>query len=195
MSNVCNVGFAEEIATEKQPIDFPEMSAPATDRQRRYVSKDAVIVSGPHRHDIDIGVGCVIHPFAEIDATKGPISIGEYCIIDEGAVIVNEVSSRDNPTRRMTIGDGNHFGPRCNIRCARIGANNVFLAGSSAGVMSVVEDDCVFHAKARVTHDALVPKATAVTTDGRWLSREHVDAAEARDRVVKLSRHFRSANF
>ncbi|CUE89071.1 Hypothetical protein, putative, partial [Bodo saltans] len=32
--------------------------------------------------------GCVLHPFATIDATNGPIHIGDYCIIDEGAELV-----------------------------------------------------------------------------------------------------------
>ena len=42
--------------------------------------------------DVTIGAGTVVHPKAKISALRGPIVIGENCIVEELAAIVNKYS-------------------------------------------------------------------------------------------------------
>jgi carbonic anhydrase/acetyltransferase-like protein (isoleucine patch superfamily) len=50
------------------------------------ISQDTVL-----QGDITIGPGCVIHPRASILAINGPIEIGDNCIIEELAMLVNRL--------------------------------------------------------------------------------------------------------
>lgn len=161
-----------------------------------YISKDAVIRAGAQKHEVTIGHGTVVHPYAVIDSTNGPIQIGDYCVISEFASIVNTVSSAAaSPTdgsKRMVVGSYNIFAPRCVIEALRVGDGNKFGAMSSVGIMSVVEDYCVLNAKTRVTHDAVVPSRCVVFGEGNvWADRVAVDEAEEKERAIALSRFYR----
>ena len=39
--------------------------------------------------NVTLGEGCIVHPGAQINAQGGDIIIGDYCIIEEYAKIVN----------------------------------------------------------------------------------------------------------
>lgn len=67
----------------------PKAQAPPLDRSDKYVSKMATVQT-IGKNKVVIGHGSVIHPFAVLKPTNGPILIGEYCVIDEACVIENK---------------------------------------------------------------------------------------------------------
>jgi dynactin 6 len=180
----------------------------AKGRQQHAISKDANVIAGPLKHEITLGQGCVLHPFATVDATNGPLHIGDYCIIEEGAEIVvppplaqgsSDAGSSSSTTavgEGTVIGSHNRFGPRCRVESSRVGSGNVFCAHSSAGMMSTIGDHCILAARARITHDVVLPTETRVLATGLWVPRTgEVDQQAERDECLRLSRYFRSGHF
>ncbi|CUE89168.1 Hypothetical protein, putative [Bodo saltans] len=167
----------------------------AKNRQQHAISKDANVIAGPNKHEITLGQGCVLHPFATIDATNGPIHIGDYCIIEEGAELVVPPPLDATP-HKMIVGSHNRFGPRCRVESALIGSGNIFCAKSSTGMMSIIGDHCILAAMARITHDVTLPTETRVLASGLWVPRTgEVDQQAEREECLRLSRYFRSSTF
>lgn len=194
----------------------------AKNRQMHYISKDASVNAGPKNHEITIGTGCVLHPFAVLDATHGPLHIGDYCIIEEGAALIvppppaggltssSSASAADGTTTgKMVVGSHNRFGSRCRIESSSIGSGNVFYALSSTGMMSTVGSHCILGVGARITHDVVLPSETRVLAGGgvggqnativgagHWTPRTgEVDAASEREECLRMSRFYRSGQF
>ena len=66
------------------------------------IGEGAVVCSNAIlKGEIIIGPGCILHPYCQILAMNGPISLGSSNIIEEGATLVNDLP---NP---MAIGDRN----------------------------------------------------------------------------------------
>lgn len=169
------------------------------DRQIQFISNLAVISFNANNitnapFDINVGRGSVIHPFAEIDATKGPIHIGEYCVVSERCRIVHPgPASPNQPPSPMVIGNYNFFGPFCLIQAIKIGNGNVFHSSSSVGMLTEIGNFSTLAASCRVTHDTIVPdKVIVFGENNTWASRPNVDEEEEMDRCKQLSRFFRS---
>ncbi|KAF8580943.1 trimeric LpxA-like protein [Ramaria rubella] len=80
-------------------------------------SKAVVCQDVELKGDITIGAGTVVHPKATIFAI-GPIVIGQGCIIEESAIIVNRRKEV------MRIGDDNLFEIGCRVESPTIGNSN-----------------------------------------------------------------------
>ena len=66
-------------------------AAPAS-RADKFLSRRAQI-DNSGKYKVVFGYGCVVHPYAVLKPTNGPIKIGEYCIIGEECVIENCIPS------------------------------------------------------------------------------------------------------
>ena len=64
------------------------------------------------RGPVTVGAMSIVHPRAAILALGGPIVLGEGCIVEETAMIVNRRSET------MRIGDYNVFEPGCRTAAA-----------------------------------------------------------------------------
>ncbi|GJJ14867.1 hypothetical protein Clacol_009136 [Clathrus columnatus] len=80
-------------------------------------SKAVVCQDVDLKGDITIGAGTVVHPKATILAI-GPIVIGQNCIVEESAIIVNRRKEI------MRIGDDNLFEIGCRVESPSIGNAN-----------------------------------------------------------------------
>jgi dynactin-6 len=60
-------------------------------RQTKVVAHELAVIcqDAELKGEITIGAGTVVHPKATLFAAAGPIEIGENCIVEENAVIVN----------------------------------------------------------------------------------------------------------
>ena len=144
--------------------------------------------------DILIGHASVIHPFAELDATKGPIHIGDYCIISERCCIRHPGSTRgEDAPPPMVIGNCNYFGPSSHIQAIRVGDGNTFQSSSSVGIMTEVGNYCTIQSTCRVTHDCIVPDKVIVFGESNtWAKRPNLDEEEEKDKCRQMCRFFRA---
>ncbi|PNS16641.1 hypothetical protein CAC42_4605 [Sphaceloma murrayae] len=62
----------------------PTIKPPCKIDNKAIISDKAMLVGS---YTISIGPNAVLHPFAKIDATQAPVTIGEYCIICERATV------------------------------------------------------------------------------------------------------------
>ena len=115
--------------------------------------------------NVTYGARCTVHASAQIDATKGPIAIGDDVAIDELVTIRNDSGAP------MRIGDGNWFQVGSACFASRVGDYNVFKPRSVVAAGVVVGDGCSVGAGCGVARGALADGA-AVFRCG--------DAADAR---------------
>ncbi|GAA4352165.1 gamma carbonic anhydrase family protein [Microbacterium rhizosphaerae] len=122
------------------------------------IHPDAVIaatavISG----DVTIGAGCQVLHGAVITSEGGPITLGEYVIVMENALI------RATSANAVHIGDHVLVGPMASISGATI-ADEVFLAtgtrifnGARIGERSEVRINAVVHLRTVLPADSVVP--------------------------------------
>jgi carbonic anhydrase/acetyltransferase-like protein (isoleucine patch superfamily) len=125
---------------------------------RPRIHPDAVIaatavISG----DVTIGAGCQVLHGAVITSEGGPITLGEYVIVMENALI------RATSANPVHIGDHVLVGPMASISGATI-ADEVFLAtgtrifnGARIGERSEVRINAVVHLRTVLPADSVVP--------------------------------------
>jgi carbonic anhydrase/acetyltransferase-like protein (isoleucine patch superfamily) len=111
------------------------------------------VISG----DVTIGAGCQVLHGAVITAEGGPITLGEYVIVMENALI------RATSANPVHIGDHVLVGPMASISGATI-ADEVFLAtgtrifnGARIGERSEVRINAVVHLRTTLPADSVVP--------------------------------------
>ncbi|KAF4554869.1 Hypothetical protein D9617_3g019380 [Elsinoe fawcettii] len=68
------------VAVSAPPISKPPCKIDPT----ATISDKAILVGS---HPITIGARTVLHPFAKVDSTNGPVSLGTFCIVSERAAI------------------------------------------------------------------------------------------------------------
>jgi len=84
-------------------------------------------------------VGCIVHPYAIIQAQGGDIIFGDYNIIEENVKIVNQkrLDASGNPVRRaMRIGNYNMFEVGASLDSSDVGDLNEF------GIKSTIMRGC-----------------------------------------------------
>ncbi|TIA93202.1 hypothetical protein E3P99_00332 [Wallemia hederae] len=106
-------------------------AVPALRIPRSLPSKDADL-----RGNITISKGTVVHPKCTILAVPGPIVIGENCIIEEAAIIVNRRKEA------MFIGNENVFQVGSRVEAASVGSRNTFCVKSRVVSTIEIPDDC-----------------------------------------------------
>jgi len=103
-------------------------------------SRSIVCQEADIRGDVTIGAGCVLHPKCTMFAYAGPIVMGDCCIVEETAVIVNRNKAP------MVIGSYNLFETGCRIEAASIGSYNTFEPKSRVPSSIALKDYCVIGA-------------------------------------------------
>lgn len=95
---------------------------PSTRIVRGALVCDGAVLAG----DITIGATTVVFPGAKIQCLEGagPVTMGNGCVVEEGASIVNM-----NPDE-MHIGDGNLFEVGCTVHAKKVGFGGL---GRAAG--------------------------------------------------------------
>lgn len=123
-------------------------SAAAISKDRITVGSKAIVCQDADlRGEISIGAGCVLHPRCTIFAYAGPIILGECCIVEETAIIVNRSKEP------MIIGAYNLFEVGCRIEAQSIGAYNTFEAKARVSSSITVGDYCTIGAGCTVVPD------------------------------------------
>ena len=151
-----------------------EVAKPAEVRARaRCVLPTMADFQSSSSSNVTYGARCTVHASAQIDATKGPIAIGDDVAIDELVTIRNDSGAP------MRIGDGNWFQVGSACFASRVGDYNVFKPRSVVAAGVVVGDGCSVGAGCGVARGALADGA-AVFRCG--------DAADARacDHLLEL---------
>ena len=106
--------------------------------------------------DITIGPKTVIHPTALIDASKGPIIIGESNLIEERAEI------RNTSSEPMSIGSHNVFEVGCHSESPQVGDHNILESKCSVGALTRLSNGCVIGAMCRVDCDETLAENTVI---------------------------------
>ncbi|CAO1613622.1 unnamed protein product [Sympodiomycopsis kandeliae] len=123
------------------------------------------------RGEISIASGTVIHPKCSVLATNGPIEIGQNCIIEETAVIIN----RRRETLR--IGSENLFEVGCRIEARSIGDHNTFEARCKVPSNIAIGSFCTVSARSTVLPRSDWSSSSADGNTGTGLaSHEDLDA-------------------
>lgn len=118
-----------------------------TVQQRVVIAADTVV-----RGHVVIKSGTVVHPHATLDASRGPMVVGENCIVEEHVRLVS-------PPHGMTVGDGNVFRIGCHVSAPDIGNCNVFEPASR--ISTSITNFCVVGAGCTADGPAL-PERTVV---------------------------------
>ncbi|PIO71996.1 bacterial transferase hexapeptide repeat protein [Teladorsagia circumcincta] len=115
---------------------------------------------------VRIGAGTVVHPFAVIKATNGPIVIGENNIIEDRCLIENVLEEGD---KVMEIGDQNIVEVGAVIYAPRIGNNNVLHVQCEVGPNSCVSNGCSVGVRCKLLAKETLPERTVIY--GKWNER------------------------
>lgn len=138
------------------------------------------------RYASPVKIGCILHPKCTIISLGGPITLGEGCIVEEAAIILNR-STREP----MIIGSCNHFETACRasicspqycvtslaaplhtgVESPLIGSYNVFEPRARVHSTITIGDNCVIGAGCSVSPASL-------PTEADWTSVDNPDAAE-----------------
>lgn len=177
------------------PVKAAPADANAAQQQQvRYIS-NSMAATNPRKLEmpLSIGHGAVVHHRVRLLATNGPIYIGEYTVVDDEAEIENKLPlDAQGKPQTLHIGNATHIGARAVINSLSVGDGVLVRAYARLGIMSRIGDHCVIQAKARVTHDAVVPNGTMVSGEGsEWSAREHYDPEDDMEEVRAFSRFFR----
>ncbi|WKX87896.1 hypothetical protein Q1695_007927 [Nippostrongylus brasiliensis] len=115
---------------------------------------------------IRVGAGTVVHPFAIIKATNGPIIIGENNIIEDRCLIENILN---DGSKVMEIGDQNIIEVGAVIHAPRIGSNNVLHVQCEVGPDSCVSNGCSVGVRCKLFSKETLPERTVIY--GKWNER------------------------
>ncbi|MGP6175824.1 gamma carbonic anhydrase family protein [Microbacterium sp. A196] len=110
------------------------------------------VISG----DVQIGPGCQVLHGAVITAEGGPITLGEYVIVMENALI------RATAANAVRIGDHTLVGTLASIAGATVGEEVFFASGARVFNGSIVGGRCEIRVNAIVTRRAVLPEGTVV---------------------------------
>ncbi|KAI5820664.1 trimeric LpxA-like protein [Pyronema omphalodes] len=123
-------------------------------------------------HPISIGEHTVLHPRCRLNSTLGPITIGDYCILNErvniaapdkeGCTIENYVMVEMNAmVEARSVGEGTFIevGAKLGGKCV-VGKNCKFSPLTTVGEEEVVEDDMVIYGYGERRKDMSANKET-----------------------------------
>lgn len=110
------------------------------------------VISG----DVEIGPNCQVLHGAVITAEGGPITLGEYVIVMENALI------RATAANAVHIGDHTLIGTLASIAGATVGDEVFFASGSRVFNGALVGDRCEVRVNAIIQRRAVVPEGTVI---------------------------------
>src|SRR5690606_19985816 len=94
--------------------------------------------------DITIGSHSVVHPYAVLDASRGPIKIGSFCIVGDAATVTA-------PPGGLAIGDHSVLQVKCTVAASSIGEGVSIGPKAVIGEGSVVADGAIVQARVEVS--------------------------------------------
>ena len=166
----------------------PDQQPPAS----KFTSKRANIQSA--KFSVTVGHGSVIHPYATITASCGPVFIGEYCIVEEGCVIENILEPLADGTKpTMQIGDRCWLKAKSVVRAASLAPGCRIMPFANVGCSSVLGEGVVVSPRCAVSAGAIVPASTIVLRSGDvtvWKSYERAPATDDAE-IVETTRWLR----
>ncbi|KAJ8472830.1 hypothetical protein ONZ45_g5234 [Pleurotus djamor] len=152
-------------------------------------SKAVVCQDVDLKGDITIGAGTIVHPKATIFAIGGPIVIGNGCIIEESAIIVNRFGGL-----LYRIRDDNLFEIGCRVECPSIGNFNTVSTRARVHHTVRLSSHCVIGAGCLVapSEDEILDDFTTIYgPDAQrrvWSGRGKVQEADLRKKHVEYLR-------
>ncbi|CAD7077345.1 unnamed protein product [Hermetia illucens] len=134
------------------------------DNSVKIMPKAIVCEESVLRGDITISPGCIIHTSATIIAECGPIILGENCIVEEYATIINKNASEEAEAggNALIIGTNNVFEVGCHVQAKKIGENNIFECKSYVSPAVSVSSGCVIGAGCRLLAAQTLPEHTVI---------------------------------
>ncbi|RCN41087.1 bacterial transferase hexapeptide repeat protein [Ancylostoma caninum] len=134
---------------------------------------------------VSIGAGTVVHPFAIIRATNGPIIIGENNIIEDRSLIENILEDGD---KVMEIGNQNIIEVGAIIHAPSIGNNNVLHVQCEVSPNSCVSNGCSIGVRCKLFAKETLPERTVIY--GKFNERRvaHVDPPVPQGQLEVLRR-------
>ncbi|CAJ0595406.1 unnamed protein product [Cylicocyclus nassatus] len=108
---------------------------------------------------VSIGAGTVVHPFAVIKATNGPIIIGENNIIEDRSLIENILEDGD---KIMQIGNQNIIEVGAIVHSATIGNNNVLHVQCEVSENSCLSNGCSIGVRCKLLAKETLPERTVI---------------------------------
>lgn len=129
--------------------------------------------------NVTLGNHCIVHSTARICAKEAPITIGPWCVFEEGSVIIN---SSEKP---LTIGQDNLFRVGCSVESpTSIGDCNLFEPHSKVYAGVTVGNNCCIAVNAIVPQGTnVVDSSSVVGQDGSIKHRAIVKGGIALERV------------
>lgn len=120
-----------------------------------------------------------MHPSAQIIAEAGPIVIGENCIIEEYAKIINRIPSEspENP-HTLSIGANNIFEVGSFVEALKIGEKNIFESKSYVSPEVTISNGCVVCAGCRLNGEQHLTENTVI-----FGASQNCQQREALDRI------------
>lgn len=108
---------AEKTKSSGRRVEEAAIRPPCEIDARAVISDKAQLIG---THKITIGANAVVHPYAKLDSTSGPVTIGEYCIVFERAVVgVSEQSA--SATEGVTLGASVCINSRAKVEAKSVG--------------------------------------------------------------------------
>ncbi|ETN78188.1 bacterial transferase hexapeptide repeat protein [Necator americanus] len=120
---------------------------------------------------VSIGAGTVVHPFAIIKATNGPIIIGENNIIEDRSLIENMWSCifkattcfrLENDDKLMEIGNQNVIEVGAVVHAPTVGNNNVLHVQCEVSPNSCISNGCSIGVRCKLFAKETLPEQTVI---------------------------------
>ncbi|KAF2460601.1 hypothetical protein BDY21DRAFT_276607, partial [Lineolata rhizophorae] len=136
---------------------------PATIDPTAVVAAHAVLVG---THPIRIGRGAVVHPYARLVSTHGPVDVGDGCIVGERAAIglgePGAAASAGAADARVALGRNTVVETGAVVEARETGEGAVVEAGARAGPGSVMEAHSKLAPTVRLPAGVRLPAYTVV---------------------------------
>ena len=173
--------------------------------------KAQLISSSSDPHPIIIGAECVIHPFAKLDSSKGPIALGQRSVVWEKATLGGEkgAESRSRPTsqassaaededavrvKTISIGDGTVIHPHARIAGpATIGGHCNIGTAVEVGSGVVLGENVTVASGIRLPVGLVLEKGSVVFGEGQ-VRRPNPGASESVRRDLERAKELKEAN-
>ena len=138
--------------------------------------------------NIKFGKGCVVHPYARINAEQsGEIIFGDYNIIEDYVTITNNPSKNKEgklEPKKMTIGSFNLFEVGCSITDCEIGSYNEFGVRSTIPAGCSIQNNFSISPGITMISGYRLPNGYVVFKDG-VTRRNALPRQEERERSIK----------
>jgi len=109
---------------------IPVSKPPCQIDNKAIISDKAILVGS---HTIIIGANTVIHPYAKLDSTWAPVTVGQNVIISERTVIGVGEANKDKYPSGVTIEDSVSIETGAVVEATKIGK------GSIVGIQSIIK--------------------------------------------------------